>query len=213
MSSRLTSVLIVLFSLLALLSLPLGSSARAGDGQETKKVSPAAQARIDELLKDFAKWTEDAALVGAVVEQNTKGPIADMTEAKWKETKRRSPLVEAFQTNPAASFLKKKVGETNGLVSEAFLSAGKGEKVAFLEKTTSYIHKGKAKFDVPFTTKKNWQGEPSFDESTQTYSVQVSLVVLEPKKEGAPADAERNPIGVLTLGLNLTQLEESVKGK
>jgi hypothetical protein len=212
MSSRSLFVPTIVFTLFALFSMPFLRSARASDGQDAKKVSPAAQARIDELVKDFSKWTEEAALVGAVVEQNAKGPLADMTEAKWKETKRRSPLVEGFQTNPAGALLKKKAGETNGLVSEAFLSAAQGEKVAFLEKTSNYIHKGKAKFDVPFTTKKNWQGEPSFDESTQTYSVQVSMVVLEPKKEGA-ADADRKPIGVLTLGLNLTQLEESVKGK
>lgn len=213
MSIRSSVVSGLLFSLLAVLSLSLFATARGGDTQETKKVSPAAQTRIDEMLKDFAKWTEDPAIVSALHEQNQKGPLPEMTEAKWKETKRRTPLIDGFQNNPAASFVKKQCSTTGGLVSEAFLSAAQGEKVAFLEKTSNYIHKGKAKFDVPFTTQKHWQGEPSFDESTQTYAVQISIPVLEPRKAGDAADAPRKSIGVLTLGINLTQLEDSVKGK
>src|SRR5256885_10163781 len=44
---------------------------------------------------------------------------------------------------------------SGGLITEAFLSATEGEKVAFAEKTTWNIHKGKPKFDVPFTTRRD----------------------------------------------------------
>ena len=83
-----------------------------------------------------------------------------------------------------------------GAVSEAFLNAAQGEKVAFVEKTTTYIHKGAAMFDVPFNTGKAWQGQPEFDESSQTYAIQISVPVL----------ADGKSIGALVVGVNLTHL-------
>ncbi len=44
-----------------------------------------------------------------------------------------------------------------------------------------------------------WQGVPEFDESTQTYAIQVSVPVLDPQ------DAKK-AIGVLVVGLNLTRI-------
>ena len=126
-------------------------------------------------------------------------------------TKRRTPLIDGFQNTPAAKMLAQQQKESNELVCEAFVSAAQGEKVCFLEKTSSYIHKGKAKFDVPFTTGKPWQGEPTFDESTQTHSLQFSVPVFPARKEGDDPKAERKAIGVLTVGLNFTQLQENVK--
>ena len=58
--------------------------------------------------------------------------------------------VKAYQASPAGQLLTKKIKDSNDAYSEAFLNAAQGEKVAFVEKTTSYIHRGSAKFDVPF---------------------------------------------------------------
>jgi hypothetical protein len=77
-------------------------------------------------------------------------------------------VITAFQMNSAGQFLKAKLDESRELFTEAFLNAAHGEKTAFVEKTTSYIHQGQAKFDVSFTTGKPWQGQGEFDESTQT---------------------------------------------
>ncbi|MBK7874693.1 MAG: hypothetical protein IPJ77_02910 [Planctomycetes bacterium] len=178
---------------------------------ETPKIDPAVQAAIDAFVKDASKWAEDPALVNEVQDQNKKGPIPEMTEAKWKEQKRRTPLIDGFQNTAAAKMLAQRQKDSNELVCEAFVSAAQGEKVCFLEKTSSYIHKGKSKFDAPFTTGKPWQGEPTFDESTQTHSLQVSLPIFPARKESDDPKAERKPIGVLTIGLNFTLLQENVK--
>ncbi len=85
-----------------------------------------------------------------------------------------------------------------GAYPEAFLSAAQGEKVAFIEKTTSYIHKGAPKFDVPFGSLKAWQGQPEFDESSQSHQIQISVPVL----------AEGKAVGVLVVGINLSKLEK-----
>ena len=71
------------------------------------------------------------------------------------------------------------------------------EKVAFLEKTSSYLHDKAGKFTTPFTKKTAWQGEPEFDESSQTYAVQISAPVLD----------RGETIGVLVVGITLTYLD------
>ncbi|MBL8755785.1 MAG: PDC sensor domain-containing protein [Planctomycetes bacterium] len=129
-----------------------------------------------------------------------------MDNKKWKTLRRRSPEVDVFTTNDAAKALAKQAAATQGIVSEAFLNAQKGEKVAFLEKTSSYLHAGSGKFDKPFTKGEAWQGEPEFDESSQTYAVQVSVPVFD------PADAKK-AIGVLVVGLNLTQMAKPAPAK
>jgi hypothetical protein len=124
-----------------------------------------------------------------------------MDNAKWKITRRTDPVVKAFQATPAGQFLRSKIEESQELFNEAFLNAAHGEKVAFAEKTSSYIHRGQPKFDVPFTSGKPWQGKDDFDESTQTYSIQLSAPVL----------AEGKPVGVLVVGVNLSRLEKVAK--
>jgi hypothetical protein len=159
------------------------------------EITPAVQKVLDEWKTTTAKWAADPAIVKAVEEQNAKGPIAGMDNEKWKAVRRSDPVVNGFMTCAAGKFLAEKEAGSKGAVAEAFVSGAQGEKVAFLAKTSKYIHKGTPKFDGPFggTT---WQGQPEFDESSQTYAVQVSVPVLKDGK----------PIGVLVTGINLTAL-------
>jgi hypothetical protein len=164
-------------------------------------ITPAVQKEIDKHVEAIKAWAADPAVVKAVVAQNEKGPIAGMDNPKWKAIRRSDALVKEFQANPAGQLLKQKVGDSAETYSEAFLSASQGEKVAFVEKTSSYIHKGQAKFDVPYGSGKPWQGKPEFDESSQTHQVQVSVPVLSGGK----------PVGALVVGINLTKLEKLAK--
>lgn len=171
----------------------------AQEPQKKFTITAEVQQQIDAWKTQAKTWAADKTIVECVTAQNGKGPIDGMDEKKWKTLKRRSPEIEAFQKNPAAQAMAKAASTTNGLVSEMFLSAAKGEKAAFLEKTSSYIHAGKAKFDVPFAKLAAWQGEPEFDESTQTFAIQLAVPVLDPK------DAKK-AVGVLVVGINLTEL-------
>jgi len=172
-------------------------TATAGEFQ----ITPAVQAELDKQKAAIAAWAANPIIVNAVIEQNRRGPIAGMDNAKWKVTRRSDPMVTAFQQNSAGQFLKAQLDDSKTKFSEAFLSGALGEKVAFVEKTTSYFHKGQPKFDVPFTTSKAWQGSPEFDESSQSYALQVSVPVM----------ADARPIGVLVVGVNLTHLESIAK--
>ena len=174
-----------------------GVSAQAGKFDMT----PPIQAALDKQKTVIASWASDPVIVNAVKAQNAKGPIAGMDNAKWKSTRRTDPLIAEFQANESSVLLKAKMDAGQNIYSEAFLSAAGGEKVAFVEKTTSYIHKGAPKFDVPFTTGTAWQGIPEFDESSQTYAIQLSV----------PVDADGKAIGVLVVGVSLSQLEKTAK--
>jgi hypothetical protein len=166
------------------------------------EMTPAIQGELDKQKAVIGKWAADPVLIKAVAEQNGKGPIQGMDNPKWKTIRRSDAAVKEFQTNPAGQFLKAKVEASGGLFSEAFLNGSQGEKVAFVDKTSSYTHVGQPKFDVPFTSGKAWQGKAEFDESSQTHAVQISVPVLKDAK----------PIGVLVVGVNLTNLEK-IAGK
>jgi hypothetical protein len=165
------------------------------------ELTPATQKEIDTRIEMVKSWAADPIIVKAVAAQNARGPIPEMDNAKWKTVRRTDPIVKAFQSGEAGQFLKSKVAASNDIVAEAFLSAARGEKVAFIEKTTSYIHKGMPKFDVPFDGGKPWQGKAEFDESTQLHQIQVSVPVL----------AGGKAIGVLVVGLNVTKLARLVQ--
>jgi hypothetical protein len=184
--------------LTTLIAIALVAATASGGAFE---MTPAIQAELDRQKGAVATWAANPVVLNAVLEQNRKGPMPGVDNAKWKVIRRSDPTVTAFQSGPAGVFLKAKLAESGGAVSEAFLNAAKGEKVAFVEKTTSYLHRGSAKFDAPFASGKAWQGPPEFDESSQTYAIQISVPVL----------AEGKPVGVLVVGVNLTYLEKVVK--
>lgn len=173
----------------------------AAAAQRVFEVSPAVQAELDRQKTIIAQWAANPELVRAVKEQNAKGPLPGMDNAKWKGLRRGELIVRNFQMNRTAKFLKARLTEGGGAYGEAFLSAAHGEKVAFVEKTTSYIHKGSPKFDVPFQAGQYWQGKPELDDSSQMYNVQVSVPVVDVGK----------PIGVLVVGVNVTHLERTTK--
>ena len=146
-------------------------------------------------------WAASPVVVEAVLAQNTKGPIPGMDNAKWKTVPEGDAIVQGFINNEAAKFLKAEMAKTDGICTGAFLNAANGEKVAFTDKTGSYIHKGSAKFDVPFTSGKTWQGKPELDDSGKVYEIQISVPVLSDGK----------PIGALVVEIDGSKLEALAK--
>jgi hypothetical protein len=159
------------------------------------------QTRITWQVWNADGWAANPLLVEAVLAQNKKGPIPGMDNAKWKTVPESDAVVQGFIKNDVAQFLAAEMANTDGICTGAFLNAAQGEKVAFTEKTGSYIHKGSAKFDAPFTSGKAWQGKPELDDSGKVYEIQISVPVL----------SEGKPIGVLVVELNGTRLEELSK--
>jgi hypothetical protein len=116
-----------------------------------------------------------------------------MTNDKWKTLTVISPEVKAFAKNELATYLK---GKKSVEVAEIFVSGADGGKVAFLNKPTSWTHKGKPKHDNPMANKA-WTGDIEMDESSGKQSVQFSLPVLDGGK----------PIGSIVIGLSVADLK------
>lgn len=154
----------------------------------------AVQAKVAAEIKSIETWAKDPAIVQAVKTHNTSPPAdaGTMNQDKWKSLTVLDPIVRSFTKNPTADFLKSKKTDA---VSEAFVSAADGTKVAFLAKTSGWSHKGKPKHDVPMSGK-TWQGPVEIDESTGLQQVQVAVPVLDGDK----------PIGSLVVGLSVSKL-------
>ena len=176
------------------------------------QITPEVQTELDRWKKVAAEWVADKEIVAAVQKANVAGPIEGMTEKAWKELKPGARRVLELKMNPTAQRLIAHMSASGGAVSEIFLNGDQGHKIAFADKTSSYIHLGKSKFDVPVQTLKPWQGKPEADKSAYTYQVQISVPVLEPLREGQDP-TERKAIGVLVVGINLTHLEAIAHGK
>lgn len=166
----------------------LADSARAaGD-------DAALQAKLTAQVQTLRALAASPAIVAAVKAVNEKVPAeyAAMTEPRWTELSILDPFVRGFTRNEAGAYLKTSKGAE---VSEAFVSAANGMKVAFLSKTTSWNHKGKPKHDVPMSGK-TWQGPIEIDKSTGQQQMQIAVPVLDGGK----------PIGSLVVGLAISKL-------
>ena len=156
------------------------------------RITPEIRAQIDTQKRVLAQIAKDPTLVSAVRAQNAKGPVPDLTNRKWRSLKPADPIVSAFQQSPAGLLLARKKAASNGIFNELFLCAAKGEKVAFVEKPSTYLHKGEPKFDIPMSGKA-WEGTPEFDKSSRSHAIQISTPVFDKGK----------PIGVLVAGVSM----------
>jgi hypothetical protein len=168
--------------------------AGAGVGRAAD-VDPALQAKIAEKIKAVEAWASDPVLVAACKAQNANpsDEVQAMTQEKWKGLSILDPVIRAFSKNPAGQFLK---GKKDDVVSEAFVSAADGRKVAFLAKPSNFSHAGKPKHDKPMKGE-TWQGDVEVDESSGIQQVQVAV----PVKDGDKV------VGSLVVGLNVTKLK------
>ena len=178
-----------LFSVFALVSsllLPIaGSSA---------ELSPESASKVDALVQTAAKWAADPVVVNAVKARNAAAPanLADMNQAKWSALSVLDPILRELSRNDAAKALRAVKQEA---VTEMFLNAADGTKVALLAKTTSWSHKGSGKHDVPMKGE-SWKGSVEIDDSTGMEQMQVAVPVLDGGK----------PVGSLVIGIGLANL-------
>jgi hypothetical protein len=163
-------------------------------GLAQAEVSADLKPKVDAALAQAKTWAADPALVAAVKTANAS-PSAEakaMTQEKWKTLPVLDGFVRSFTKNDAAARIKSFKTEA---VSEAFLSAADGTKVAFLNKPSGWSHAGKGKHDKPMAGE-TWVGDVEVDESTGQQQIQVAVPVLEGGK----------PIGSLVVGLSINKL-------
>lgn len=158
-------------------------------------------AALTKHLSDLQKLGENPVLVAAVKAQNAKAVGLDAIkkrDAEWMaKTGVDAGMKEIMENEPAKELTK--IESSQPFYFELFLMDNQGANVAMTNKTSDYWQGDEEKFTKAF---KGGVGEvfvaqPEFDDSANAYLIQVSVPVI----------ADGKAIGVLTIGVNLDELE------
>ena len=141
------------------------------------------------------KYAAHPTIVSAVRVQNAKGISLDDIKIIDKEwiVGMRNKLATKLQNNSAGTYLRNGVVLKNHVCTEAFLCDKRGAVVGEYPKTSHYWQGDEAKFTECYNmgNGKVFIDQLHFDESTQAYSVQISV----------PVKDNEETIGVLVLGI------------
>jgi len=158
----------------------------------------AAQLRkVDRLLPSLQKVAQDPVVVREVKRQNARRmPLASIqrVDEQWMSAPGTTPLVRRLLENDCSELLRTK-RPGRGVV-ETFVMDNQGALVGASRRTADYWQGDEALWSVPFEQQKVLRGTPTFDESTQSYVIQVSL----PVRDG------RRVIGAISFGISLLEL-------
>lgn len=157
-------------------------------------------ARIHELANgELKNLASTPVIVAAVVAQNALGMSLDeikLKDQKWMATPGVADYMQALVDSPAGKELARWRHDRPWL-SEVFVMDNQGANVAMTGKTSDYWQGDEAKFtDVVKDGGKVFVDRVKFDDSTQTYSVQVSVPII---RDGVV-------IGAICFGIDVEQI-------
>jgi hypothetical protein len=162
---------------------------------------------LETYLRDqVAAWATDGALVAAINAQNTVSSGYDQARIDALDTQWQaevgtvdSALVTPVLQNPAAEFLRARMADSGGAITEAFITDAKGLNVAATEATSDYWQGDEDKFMAVFPAPDgHFIAAVELDESTQRYQGQISMTIVDPATGAA--------IGTLTVGIDAETL-------
>lgn len=142
-------------------------------------------------------WGENPVIVQAVKAQNAKGMTLEEIKAldeRWINTPGIADFIKPYLENECAKELRK-LQESAPYFAEIFVTDNQGGLVAATDKTSDYWQGDEAKFTECFKGEEGvlYIADVEFDESTQTYSVQISVPVRD----------EGKVIGVIVVGIDV----------
>ena len=161
-----------------------------------------APAKVFEMARDvLAAMGRDPIIVKAVKEKNARGESLDQVKAmdeKWKNTPGVAGFMKEYLDNECGQYLAK-IMKQSPYFGEIFVMDQNGAIVAMTDKTSDYWQGDEAKF---INSYKDGSGavfvdEVEFDDSSQTYLVQVSMPVMD----------DGRAIGAITFGIDVDRLK------
>ncbi|MDJ0820682.1 MAG: hypothetical protein QNJ09_02585 [Paracoccaceae bacterium] len=154
------------------------------------------------LQDQIMPWAHDAVLMDAIAAQNamTAGydaaTINDLDQTWRAEVGAAStPTIDPVLGNAAADFLRAQTEASGGMITEVFVMDAVGLNVAASAVTSDYWQGDEAKFSETFGVGAGAVhfGEIEFDESSQSYQVQISMALTDP--------ATGEVVGAMTVGV------------
>ena len=159
------------------------------------------------LANEILGWASERILIDAVMDQNLRtvglsdDEILDL-DMVWRSEvgAANQPTITPVLSSTAAAYLRSRVSESSGAISEVFIMDMRGLNVAASGVTSDYWQGDEGKFENSFLagTGAVFIDDVEFDESTQSYLAQVSITLSNPLNGEA--------IGAMTIGLNAESL-------
>ncbi|MEM8630264.1 MAG: hypothetical protein AAGF74_03430 [Pseudomonadota bacterium] len=166
--------------------------------------SPALQAYFE---AEVMQWANDPVIAAAIAAQNARTASLsqsdiDEMDARWRAEvgTGNTPTITPVISGEAADYLRARVASSGGVITEVFAMDARGLNVAASAVTSDYWQGDEAKFSATFPNGPGAMhiGDVEFDESSQSYQGQVSVVITDP--------ASGKAIGAMTVGLNAEAL-------
>jgi hypothetical protein len=159
-------------------------------------------AKVDGLMPELRRIASDPSVVREVKRQNAKRvPLETLQklDAEWTATPSLTPLKRRMMGNACARALylhRDRLGR--GVLAEVLIMDNQGALVGATRRTSDYWQGDEAKWLQSFNGGRGGElrEKPFFDDSSQSYVVQVSL----PVKDGARV------IGAVSMSLSLLEL-------
>jgi len=159
------------------------------------------------LADEISTWMNNPVLIQAIKSQNTR--MSDLDQAAideldltWRAEvgSGSSQMISDVLENEAANFLRQQQSDSSGVISEIFTMDAHGLNVAASNITSDYWQGDEDKYQKTYLMGSGAVhfGEVEFDESSQTYQGQISVVILDPDNN--------QPIGAMTIGVNVESL-------
>lgn len=138
------------------------------------------QAKVDKYKQKLVEWAANPAIIGAVKEANSRGPISGMTNARWLEVLDNDPVAQGFITSKAGSMVKK--WEEDKDINKLVIRDEKGNLVASSTKPLLYNNAVRPVY-INAVKGQPWADvKVAPDPTTQVKSVQASAPVLDGSK-------------------------------
>lgn len=158
-------------------------------------------AKVDRLMPELRRLAADPALVREVKKQNAQRvPLESIQkrDAEWTAAPGLTPFKRKVLASPCARVLARHGEQLGPSLTEAFVMDNQGALVGATRLTSDYWQGDEPQWRRAFNGGKGAElrDKPVFDDSTQSYVVQVSL----PVKDGARV------IGALTVSVSLLEL-------
>jgi hypothetical protein len=159
------------------------------------------------FLDASAGWTDDPMLIEAIRAQNARtGSLTEeeilALDATWRAEigSMPTPTIDSVVATPTSDFLRARVAEAGGVISEIFVMDAVGLNVASSGVTSDYWQGDEEKFTATYPNGPDaiYVGPVEFDESSQTFQIQVAVPVVDP--------AGGEVVGAITLGLDAEAL-------
>lgn len=167
------------------------------------------KAAVTALLKNtISEWVADPKIQNAIREKNqSNGKLSqadiDVLDVEWKKEYkiRNGQLISSIVDSDVSALLRRRMVETNGLITEVFIMDAHGLNVAAAEATSDYWQGDEPKWQKTFNVGANglFIDEPKYDESARIPQIQASMTIIDAQS--------KTPIGAITVGVNTKKLK------